>query len=701
VRWLPGSNLEFLGRIDNQVKIHGYRIELQEIEAAMLDYPGVSEALAIARKFLGEPQVAAYAVSAGKDLVDEKELWNFLRTKLPRHAVPGMIAVVPAFPLTANGKVDRHALARLEHGIQQEDSYVEPSTLVESKLTEIWQDVLNIHRIGVHNSFFDLGGNSIKAILLTARVRKALGAHISVESVFRTGTIAGMARVVESALQAQSPQGKPIQPMDQDRELPLSFAQQRFWYSYQLDPHTVAQNLPLALRLREPIDIAALERSLAEIVRRHEVLRASFPSLDGEPKQVIAPHLGVALPVKDLGSLPLDRRETEMRAVAQYEVWRPFDVGSGPLMRALLIRLEQDDHVLVLTLHHIAFDGWSVGILSREIAELYSAFQKGEAPTLPEPTLQYADFAYWERSWLTPELEQNQIAYWKERLSGASTLELPTDRPRPAIQSSSGAAQHIRFADELTTALQQLSQREGVTLFMSLLTGYAALLQYVSKQRDISVGCPIAHYRDRSELQTVIGPFLNTLALRIDLEGDPTFRQLLGRVRRTALDAYAHQEVPFERVVEALVTRRDASRSPIFQVWFNHSDISSSAIGFGGLKPEGIDFGDTSTKFDLMLSTEVANGRLIATLRYNSALFDADTVSKLLQDLEALFSHAADSPRAKLSEIGIFLDELAAARALKLANYSELALQQQFRSAKRKAVSIPRVDHAASHVLKQ
>jgi amino acid adenylation domain-containing protein len=687
-RWLAGGNLEFLGRIDNQVKIHGHRIELQEIEATMIEYPGVGKAMAVARNVFGEAQLAAYAVAAGKDPVDEKALRKFLSRKLPGHAVPGMIAVVPAFPLTANGKVDRDALARFDRGVREEETYVAPSTPVESELAKIWQDVLNVDRIGVHDSFFDMGGNSIKAILLTARTRKALRVHISVESVFQTGTISGMAQVAERALGEQTPLGKPIEAVDRAGELPLSFAQQRFWYAYQLDPENVAHNLPLGLRLRGPLDIAALERTLDEVVRRHEVLRSWFPSQDGEPKQVIAPHLRIAPRLKDLSRLTKDKREIEMRTVIRNEVWRPFDVERGPLLRTMLVRLAQDDHALVLTFHHIVFDGWSAGILLRELAELYKAYRNGEAPRLAEPILQYADFAHWERSRLTPELEHKQIAYWKEKLSGASTLEMPTDRPRPAIQSSEGAAEHLRFPEELTARLQERSQQEGVSLFMLLLAGYAALLQHKSKQRDIVIGCPIASYRDRSELQNVIGPFLNALALRIDFEDDATFRQLLGRVRRIALEAYAHHEIPFERLVGALGARRDVSRSPIFQVWFNHSEISQTANGYADLDVEGVDVGDTSTKFDLMLSTEVAKGRLVATLRYNTALFNADTASRLLQDLEALFECLAASPRTRIGETGIYLDELAAARAVKLANYGKLALQHQLRSTKRRAVSI-------------
>lgn len=688
VRWLPGDNLEFIGRVDNQVKLHGYRIELQEVEAAMLEHPGVARAVALVRDLLGGPHLAAYVVAAGKDPVDERDLRTYLRGKLPGHAVPDIIAVVPAFPLTANGKVDRDALARLELDLPNEDTYAAPSTPIEIEMTRIWQDVLQVERIGVHDSFFDLGGNSIKAILLTARVRKAFEAHVSVASVFTTGTISGLAHVVGSALQAQSRQGEPIRPMARDHKPPLSFVQKRFWYAYHLAPETAAQNLPLALRLRGPLEVAALKRGLDEVVRRHEVLRASFPFVDGEPMQVIEQHRPTELSVKDLGGLPEDRREVEMRSAARAEAWSPFDVERGPLMRALLIRVGPQDHALVLTFHHIVFDGWSAEILLRELAQLYSAFLKGETPGLPEPALQYADFADWERAWLTAEVEASQIAYWKERLSGVRPLELPTDRARPAIQTYSGGAVHVRFTEELTAALQQLSQKEGVTFFMLVLAGYAAVLQHRSKRGDIVIGCPIASYRDRSELQDVIGPFLNTLAMRIDLEGDPTFRQVLGRARRTAVDAYARQEAPFERVVEALGTKRDASRSPIFQVWFNHSDIGSSAVSFDGLKVEGVDVGDRLTKFDLMLSTEMAGGRLNATLRYNTSLFNAETASKLLQDLEAVSSRVADSPLRRLSEVGNYVDELTAARAQELASEGESELRQQLRLTRRRAISI-------------
>jgi amino acid adenylation domain-containing protein len=690
-RFLDDGRLEFAGRADDQVKIRGFRVEPAEVAAVLRAHPGVADAVVVARHEGGDVRLVAYVAAPRASAPPEEELRAFLARTLPAHAVPTGVVRLDALPLTANGKLDRRALPSPEEWEARAEAPVEPRTAVEETLVQLWKEVLKTDRLGVYDAFLDLGGDSIRAILAAARVRKAFGISLSVDALFAARTVAGLAGTVEMALQARgSAPLAPIAPVPRDGALPLSFAQQRFWYAHVLQPDSPAQNLPLAIRLRGTLDEAALRRALDELARRHEVLRSRFPTVDGEPRLAIDPPAPVPLARADLLTTvaPAGREAAVLEAV-RAAAWRPFSLEGGPMLRALLARGGEQDHALGITLHHLVSDGWSVGILLRELGELYSAFAEGRPSPLPELPVQYADYAVWQREHFRGEVLEAQLAYWRGKLKDAPVLELPTDRPRPAQQGYRGAAERAALSQELTAAFRETSQREGVTLFMSLLAAWAVLLHHRAGQDDLVVGAPVATHRDREELQGVVGAFLNTLALRVDLSGDPSFRDLLARVRGTALEAYSHQELSFDRLVEALNLPRGTGRPPLVQVWFNHSGIPGARVRFAGLKVEGVDVGDPAVKFDLQLSTEELGGRLAASLRYNSDLFERATALALLADLEALLGRVAADPAARLSELRAVLDDEARARDERAWGERDQSARRGLQAARRKAVPIP------------
>ncbi|HYW07096.1 MAG TPA: condensation domain-containing protein, partial [Longimicrobium sp.] len=418
-------------------------------------------------------------------------------------------------------------------------------------------------------------------------------------------------------------------------------------------PGSAAYNMPYALRLRGALDEAALERSLTEVVGRHEALRTRFPSVDGEPAQVIDPAGPVPLDIVELGHLAEAEREAALRALATAEARRPFDLAAGPLLRGTLARLGPEEHAVLFTLHHVVSDGWSMGVLVREVSELYGAFSRGEPSPLPALPVQYADFAAWQRKWLVGEVLDEQLAWWRERLAGAPPLlEIPTDRPRPTRPSDRGGSVPFTLGEEATGALGALARREGATLFMTLLAGWQLLLARYSGQDDVSVGTPIAG-RTRLETEGLIGFFVNTLVLRADLSGDPTFRELLGRVRETTLGAYQHQDIPFERLVEELAPERSLSHAPLFQAMFILQNNTWEALRLGSLDAEALPGGDETAKFDLTLGIAETGDRLAGALSYRADLFDAATAERMTEHLRVLLEVVAAEPDAPLAGVSL------------------------------------------------
>ncbi|HEY2737158.1 MAG TPA: condensation domain-containing protein, partial [Thermoanaerobaculia bacterium] len=548
VRWTREGHLEFLGRIDHQVKIRGFRIELGEIEAELAVLAGVRQAVVVVREGRseagpGDRRLVAYVVGTAT----AEELLRSLRERLPSYMVPAALVVLASLPLTPSGKVDRKALPAPEQPSPAESS-VAPRTPVEEVLAGIWAEVLGRERVGATDSFFDLGGHSLLATQVMSRLRRVFGIELPLHDLFAAPRLADLAVRIEEALHTGARQIAPaLVPRPREGALPLSFAQQRLWFIDQLEPGNPLYNLPVALRVEGPLDRAVLALCLGEIVRRHEALRTVFTAQDGAPVQVIQPTELFLLPMVDLSGLPETTREVTALHLVGDEAGRAFDLSRGPMLRGVLLRMAEGDHVAAFTMHHIASDGWSLGILVREVAALYPALAAGRPSPLPELPVQYADFSVWQRSWLSGEVLDGEIAWWRRQLAGLPPLlELPTDRPRPAVQSFRGATRPVRLPAGLTRQLEALARREGATLFMVLLAGFQTLLARYSGQDDLAVGSPIAG-RNRVEIEDLIGFFVNTLILRGDLSGEPSFCELLGRARETALSAYVHQDVPFEK----------------------------------------------------------------------------------------------------------------------------------------------------------
>ncbi|HEX2188160.1 MAG TPA: amino acid adenylation domain-containing protein, partial [Longimicrobiaceae bacterium] len=653
-RWRRDGTLEFLGRTDAQVKVRGFRIEPGEVEAAILAHPGVADAVVAVRDDAGgERRLVGYYVAGGEG-AGEAVLRDWLRGRLPDHAVPSALVALDALPLTPTGKVDRKALpapagTAADHG--------GPRTPTEEIVAAAWAEVLGVARVGIHDDFFALGGHSLLATRVQSRVRAALEAELPLRAFFESPTVAEQAARVDAARRADGGAGlPPLLPAPRDGELPLSFAQERLWVIDRLDPGSGVYSMPVALRLTGALDPAALAAALAALVDRHESLRTVFPEVDGRPVQRVLPAAPVPLPLAELSGLPADRRLPRARALAAGEARRGFDLEAGPLLRAGLLRLAGDEHVLLLSMHHAVSDGWSVGVMLRELSALYGAGVRGEPSPLPAPALQYADYAVWQRGWLAGETLERQLAFWRERLAGAPpALELPADRPRPPSWSTEGALHPFGLGAETRDALAALARREGATLFMALLAAWQLLLAKYAGEEDVVVGTPVAGRTHRAT-EEVVGLFVNTLALRTELGGDPVFRELLGRARRTALDAYAHQDLPFERLVEELHPERALNRNPVFQVFFALQNAPAAELELPGVEASPLETGAYAAKFDLALGMyEHADG-LAAGLGYAAALFDASTVERMAGHFRTLVERIAAAPDARLSALSL-LDE--------------------------------------------
>ncbi|HET8844236.1 MAG TPA: amino acid adenylation domain-containing protein, partial [Ktedonobacteraceae bacterium] len=550
-RYLPDGAIEFVGRVDQQVKVRGYRIEPGEIESVLSLHPAVRECAVVVREELFEDKrLIAYIV--GQDLAaDIDKLRAYLKLRLPEYMLPGIFILLETLPLTANGKIDRQVLSLMQQTVSVlADDYIAPRTMIEELFIDICKDILQLEHISIQDNFFRLGGHSLLVAQVISRIRQALDIEVPVDKLFEAGTIAEFCTFIESTLRGK--EGVVLPPLvsaERQGRLPLSFAQQRMWFLDQLQPGNAFYNIAAPFSVKLFLNVAALDQSLQEMVRRHEILRTTFIMQEDEPCQVIAPSLHLPFPVIDLNGLPRDVRSVELRRQVALEAQQSFDLARGPLLRACLFRIEAKEHLLLLTLHNSISDGWSRGIVMRELTTLYQFFQTGKTLDLPALPVQYADFAIWQRQWLQGEALEAQAAYWLKHLSGAPAyLELPADRPRPPIQAYRGGHQAVYVSASLTQALKDLGQQEGTTLFMTVLAAFLVLLSHYSGQEDIVIGTPVAS-RSQVELEDLIGFFANTLALRTDLSGNPTFLELLQRVRKTSLGAYAHQDLPFEKLV--------------------------------------------------------------------------------------------------------------------------------------------------------
>jgi amino acid adenylation domain-containing protein len=693
------GNFEFLGRRDQQVKVRGIRIELGEIEGLLQSHEFVKDAVVLDHEDAsGNKYLCAYVVLSAD--VETAGLRAYLSKSLPEYMVPSTFIVMKILPRTLSGKVDRRSLptpGKTRDMIK--GPFVAARTPIEEVLAGIWSDVLGIDRVGIHDNFFELGGHSLLATQVISRVRAAFQVDVPLRSLFETPTVEAIAQNVEAALKAgNNLQAPAISRAARDRHLPLSFAQQRLWFLYKMEPDSPAYNICGAARLSGKLDIAALEQSIGEVRRRHEVLRTTFASPRAEPEQVIGEDYRVQITVEDLSEKSEGEREQQWRRVAEEEGKSSFDLERGPLIRVRLLRLSEEEHVLVYTMHHIVSDAWSMGVMVREAGLLYGTYSEGRESGLPELEVQYADYAIWQRECLTEVIEE-QLSYWRQKLLGAPTvLELPGDRPRLTSRSYQGDAHYQRLPAALTQSLRDLSKQEGVTLFMTLLAGFQILLHKYTAQQDIVVGTDIAN-RNHGETEKLIGFFVNQLALRTDLSGNPTFRELLRRVREVTLGAYAHQDLPFDKLVGALQPERSLSHTPLFQVLFVLQNTPVPSVEFRGitLSPERVD--NPTSKFDLILLVMETEGGLKPIWRYSTDLFEAATIKRMSGNLETLLESIVAHPDARLSSLDI-LSEAERSIELQQERKREEGNLKRFKNVKPRLVSLPKASLVNTEYLK-
>ncbi len=654
-----GGTLEYLGRADQQVKIRGFRIELGEIETALCRDTLIKEAVVVViDDESGDKRLVAYV--AGEHLPGLGQLRQHLAEQLPDYMIPSQFVTLDKLPLTPNGKIDRRALPAPERGTESVETYVAARTPVEEMMAGIWGEVLGIERVGVTDNFFELGGHSLLATQIISRAREAFGVELQLRTLFESPTVTALADSVEVILKSEAGSAltvPPIRVTARSGALPLSFSQERLWFLQQLEPQSAFYNVPVAVRLHGALDVGALERTFTEMVRRHEVLRTTFSIADEQPVQLIHEPGPLALPVEDLSALPLEEREREARRLSAAQAQAPFSLATGPLLRVSLLRLGAEEHVLVAVMHHIVSDGWSRGVLIREMMALYEAYRQGQESPLAELPIQYADYAVWQREWLQGAALEEQLSYWREQLAGAPPLLLlPTEKVRPPVQRYAGESLPFSLSEELSQQLTELSRKEGVTLFMTLLAAFQTLLWRYSSEPDVVVGTTIAG-RGRRETEELIGFFVNTLVVRTQLNVKEDFRGALRRVREVMLGAYAHQDVPFERLVEELQPARSLSYSPLFQILFSLNSTERGALKLGDVQLEALRSEHRTAKFDLTLSMEAAGARLVGTLIYNTDLYTAERIEKVAQHYERILGEVVSDPGQRIAEIGV-LDEV-------------------------------------------
>ncbi|RMI15086.1 amino acid adenylation domain-containing protein, partial [Sinorhizobium meliloti] len=705
-RYLPDGNLEFLGRNDEQVKIRGFRIEPGEIAARLCEHELVGDAVVVARRDrAGDRRLVAYVVAQpadGSEGADGARLAASLRAHLtsllPDYMVPSAFVRLEALPLTVNGKLDRKALPAPDDDAYARTAYEAPQGAVETALAGIWQELLGLERVGRHDNFFELGGHSLLAVQLLSRLPQAVGVELPLATLFARPMLGDLAASIGEDLSRADRKDLPaIVAVSRDEPLALSFAQQRLWFLAQLDEGSTNYHMPLALRLRGALDRVAWQCSLDRLFARHEALRSVFVAPQGQPRvEVLPADAGLPLVEHDLQGLP--DAQGALLDLCHEEAHTPFDLAGGPLIRARLIRMSDAEHVFLLTQHHIVSDGWSMGVLMRELNSLYRAFVAGQDDPLPPLAIQYPDYAAWQRQWLSGERLQTQAQYWRDTLSGApARLALPTDRPRPAQQSFAGAGVPVVIDAALTRGLKRLSRQHGTTLFMTVLAAWAVVLSRLSGQDDLVIGVPSAN-RGRREVEELIGFFVNTLALRVDLTGAPSVSELLERTRRTALTAQEHQDLPFEQVVEIVKPPRSLDRTPLFQVMLAWQNNSIGPLDLPGLRVEPAGEGLDQVKFDLELDLGEDGDQIAGSLHYATELFDEATIARQRGYLLALLRAMVADGRQPVGRIELLSPEertylLEDLNRTAAAYPSELCIHQLFEAQVQKAPEAVAVVH--------
>ncbi|HJX27966.1 MAG TPA: amino acid adenylation domain-containing protein, partial [Thermoanaerobaculia bacterium] len=650
VRSLPDGRIEFLGRIDQQVKIRGFRVEIGEVEAALARCPWVAGCAVTAREDLpGSKQLIGYVVVEPGRSLDAQALRHSLQEQLPEYMVPSTLVFLDALPLTPNGKVDRRALPAPER-MEAPKVRAAPRTPLQDLLAGLWAEVLGVAEVGLHDDFFELGGHSLLATRLMSRVRATFEVEVPLRELFDAPTVATLSAVIETAKEGgRSLPVPPMAPVLRDQSLPLSFAQERLWFLDQFEPNSPAYNVPFAIVLRGPLSPPVLEQGLRTVIERHETLRTTFHVVAGSPVQEIAAADPRPLLVADLSGLPAAARQTEAGRLIEEEARRPFDLRRGPLLRACLLRMAPEEHAALLTMHHIVSDAWSMEILVRDLGAFYRSLLEGTPPDLPELPVQYADFSAWQRQWLQGERLARELAFWRGRLEcSPSVLDLPTDRLRSIAQTFRGMQEELDLPAALGERVLALGRRDSATVFMTGLAAFDALVYRYTGQPAFNIGTPIAG-RNHLETENLIGFFVNTLVLPASVTGDRNFDEILAQVREVTLAAHAHQELPFERLVEELEPERSLTHSPLFQAMFVLRNLPQQTVELANLQSSPLDAETGTTKFDLILSFR-EDARHVSA-RYKTDLFDDVTVQRLLGHYRTLLQSAMEEPQRRISEL--------------------------------------------------
>ncbi|KAA3617203.1 MAG: amino acid adenylation domain-containing protein [Calditrichaeota bacterium] len=656
-RWLVDGRLEYTGRIDFQVKIRGNRIELGEIESVLSGHNQVREVIVLAiGDNTDDKKLVAYIVAENNEHPEIQSLKDFIKKDLPEYMVPLAFLNLEAFPLTSSGKIDRRALPKPDSlELSSSVEFVAPRNQVEELLAGLWGDILKVSRVGINDNFFDLGGHSLLATQLISRIRDAFDVELPLKALFDDPTIANLTTQIDVyKSQGSGNDIPPIEKADRSKDMALSFSQQRLWFLDQLQPGGSFYNIPSAFKLKGKLNLEALQKSIDKLILRHEVFRTTFADKSGTPVQVIADNLELKLEIEDLSQHDNQSREIEIQKIARAEATFAFNLASGPLIRIRLIKSFEDEHVVFFTVHHIISDGWSMGIMVSEIATFYAAFSIGNEPQIADLPIQFADYAEWQKNWLQGEVLETQLNYWKEKIgTNPPVLELPIDHQRPAVQTFSGNSVTKEISAELSQQIKQLSSQAGVTPFMTLLAAFQSLLHRYSGQDEIIVGSPIANRR-HSETEQLIGFFVNNLILKNSFADDPEFGDLLRQARETTLGSYAHQDIPFEQLVDAMVTKREMSHSAIFQVMFVFQNLPETGIDLPDLRMESLYEETSSSKFDLSVTMSESTDSMIMSFEYNTDLFEQSTIERMMSHFENLITSVVQDSEQVISEIDYF-----------------------------------------------
>ncbi|HLP61012.1 MAG TPA: amino acid adenylation domain-containing protein [Candidatus Deferrimicrobium sp.] len=662
-RWLPDGNMEFLGRIDQQVKIRGFRIELGEIESCLSLFPAVKETVVLARKHdNGVNYLCAYIVSETKEPPAVSTLREFLLKHLPDYMIPAYFIPLEKMPVTANGKIDRKSLPEPgETFIASGVAYSAPLTEIEKKLAVIWQQLLRLEKIGTQEDFFAMGGDSILVNRCLARIREELQVEIPLRKFFERPYIKALAGKIEK----RERQVFAIKPAERQGEIPLSFAQQRLWFLQELDADNVAYFVPRVIRIKGPLEVSLIERSFTEIIRRHEIMRTVFPTIEGQPVQRIKPPFPFKIPVLDWINLEKGEQEQKVSEFLSAEARGRFDFEKGPLLRVTILKLKAEEHLFVLTEHHLIHDGWTQGVLLQEFIAIFTAYAAGKEHALPPLPIQYADFAIWQRKHLEGQILERHLAFWQENLAGlAPVLALPADRPRPPVISGMGELIIDRLSGVYTRRLREFSKKNGVTLFMSMLAVFKILLYRYTGVEDLCVGTGIAN-RKYKEMEGMLGMVINTLALRTQVLGEFSFKECLYRVKETCLGAYQHEDTPFVKVVEVVQPERSLSYSPLFQVMFSFMDTPGGALALPGLELELLTTHNRSAKFDISVVVvpppdaapgDDETGEILLEWEYNTDIFDAPTVHRVISHYNRILDEGLNRPDTILANLSLLSD---------------------------------------------